>query len=166
MAKVIYLNKGVYQMPKKKYKVNLTDEEQRTLKKITTTGKVSAREILHANILLATADNRSKKLTVAAAAQKCNSTTTTVQIIRKLYAEEGFEAALKRKKREIPPVAAKITGEVEAHIIALACSKVPEGYAKWSLRLLADKAVELSYIDEISYVSVGSVLKKHNLSLI
>jgi len=152
-------------MPKKKYEVNLTEEEQKKLIKIASTGKTSAKEILHANILLATADNRSPKLTVAAAAEKCNSTTTTVQVIRKLYAEAGFEAALKRKKRKNPPVAAKITGEVEAHIIALACSAVPEGFAKWSLRLLADKAVELNYIDNISYVSVGTVLKKHNLSL-
>ena len=153
-------------MPKMKYQVNLTDEEQAKLTKITTTGKASAKEILHANILLATADNRSPKLTVAAAAEKCNSTTTTVQIIRKLYAEDGFDAALKRKKRETPPVQPKITGDVEAHIIALACSEAPEGFAKWSLRLLAEKAVELNYIDGISYVSVGTVLKKHSLSLI
>ena len=152
-------------MPKMKYQVNLTEEEQKKLTKITTTGKASAKEILHANILLATADNRTSKLTVAAVAEKCNSTTTTVQIIRKLYAEFGFEAALKRKKRKTPPIAAKITGDVQAHIIALACSQAPEGFAKWSLRLLADKAVELNYIDNISYVSVGTVLKKHNLSL-
>jgi hypothetical protein len=81
---------------------------------------------------------------------------------KKAYAERGIEAALKRKKRETPPVKPKITGEVEAHIIALACSEPPKGYAKWSLRLLADKAVELEYIDEISYVSVGAVLKKHS----
>ena len=153
-------------MPKMKYQVNLTDEEQAKLTKITTTGKASAKEILHANILLVTADNRSPKLTVAAAAEKCNSTTTTVQIIRKLYTEDGFDAALKRKKRETPPVQPKITGDVEAHIIALACSEAPEGFAKWSLRLLAEKAVELNYIDGISYVSVGTVIKKHSLSLI
>jgi hypothetical protein len=72
---------------------------------------------------------------------------------------------LKRKKRETPPVAPKISGEVEAHIIALACSPVPEGRAKWAVRLLADKCVELNYIDSISFKSVHRVLKKHNLSL-
>jgi hypothetical protein len=153
-------------MPKLKYLVCLTDEERATLKKIVTTGKSSAREILHANILLATDDNRTPKLTVIEAADKCSSTDTTVQTIRKAYHEGGFDFALKRKKRKTPPVAAKITGEVEAHIIALACGDPPEGFSKWSLRLLADKAVELEYIDNISYVSVGTLLKKHNLSLI
>ena len=148
-------------MPKIKYQVNLTDSEQSKLQKLTTKGKSTASEILHANILLATADNRIPKLTVAAVAEKCNSTTTTVQKIRKLYAVEGFDAALKRKKRETPPVAPKITGDVEAHIIAMACGQPPKGFAKWSLRLIADKAVELGYIDEISYVSVRTVLKKH-----
>jgi hypothetical protein len=153
-------------MPKMMYKVNLTNEERTKLSKIATTGKASAKEIQHANILLATDDNRSPKLTVAAAAEKCNTTTTTVQTIRKLYAESGFNAALKRKKRATPPVQPKITGEVEARIIAVACSEPPKGFSKWSLRLLADKAVELEYIDKISYVSVGTVLKKHNLNLI
>ena len=147
------------------YKVNLTKEERAKLSKITTTGKAAAKEVLHANILLATDDKRSPKLTVSAAADKCNTTTTTVQTIRKLYAVGGFDAALKRKKRITPPIQPKITGEVEAHIIALACSEPPEGFAKWSLRLLADKAVELEYIDNISYVSVGTLLKKRNLSL-
>ena len=166
MVVIWYTQIGVYQMPKLKYHVNLTDEERALLVKITTTGKGSAKEIQHANILLSTDDNRSTKLTVVAVAEKCNSTTTTVQIIRKLYSEEGFDAALKRKKRTIPPVQPKITGDVEAHIIAMACGEVPVGFAKWSLRLLADKTVELGYIDNISYVSVGTVLKKYNLSLI
>jgi hypothetical protein len=72
---------------------------------------------------------------------------------------------LQRKKRETPPVEAKITGEVEAKIVALGCSQPPEGRARWTLRLLAEKAVELEIIGEISHSSVGSVLKKHNLSL-
>ena len=115
---------------------------------------------------MATDDTREPKLTVAQVAQNLNTSATTVQIVRKSYAASGLEAALKRKKRAIPPVVPKITGEVEAHIVALACSKAPDGYSKWSLRLLAGKAVELGYIDDISYVSVGSVLKKHSLNLI
>jgi hypothetical protein len=153
-------------MSKLIYKVSLTEKERARLTKITTTGKGAAKEILHANILLATDDGRTPKLTVAAVAKKCNSTTTTVQKIRKLYAGNGLDAALKRKKRETPPIKPKITGDVEAHIIALACSEPPKGFSKWSLRLLANKAVELKYIDRISYVSVSAVLKKHNLSLI
>ena len=152
-------------MPALKNRVTLTEEDKLTLKKITTTGKSPAREILRANILLATDDGRKPKLTVADAANKCDTTITTVQNVRKAYHEGGLEYAVKRKKRETPPIKAKITGEVEAHVIALACSAPPKGFSKWSLRLLANKAVELEYIDNISYVSVGTLLKKHNLSL-
>jgi hypothetical protein len=152
-------------MPKQKYNVGLSDSEKKKLEKITKTGKSSAREILHANILLATDDNRTPKLTVVEVAKKCNSNPTTVQIIRKSYSENGLNAAIYRKKRETPPIAPKITGEVEARIIALACGEPPQGFSKWSLRLLANRAVELEYVDNISYVSVGTLLKKHNLSL-
>jgi len=152
-------------MPKQKYTVNLSNEEKTTLKRITKTGKSTAKEILHASILLATDDTRIPKLTVAEVAEKCDTTPTTVQIIRKNYCEHGLDSAIKRKKRETPPIKPKITGEVEAHIIALACGEPPKGFSRWSLRLLADKAIELEYIDKISYVSVDSLLKKHNLDL-
>ena len=72
---------------------------------------------------------------------------------------------LTRKKRETPPVPAKVTGEVEARIVALACSKPPEGCARWTLTLLAEKSVELGYIDSISFMSVDRLLKKRNISL-
>lgn len=73
---------------------------------------------------------------------------------------------LTRKKRETPPIEPKITGEVEAHIIALACSEPPEGCARWTLRLLAGRAVDLNYIGDISLKSVQRLLKKRNISLI
>jgi len=79
---------------------------------------------------------------------------------------ESIETFLTRKKRETPPVEPKITGDVEAHIIALACSEPPEGYAKWTLYLLAQKAVELNYVGSLSHMSVKRVLKKQNISLI
>jgi len=69
---------------------------------------------------------------------------------------------LQRKKRETPPVPPKITGELEARIIALACGKAPAGYARWTLRLLAEKCVELQYSDSISHMSVSRLLKKRN----
>jgi len=81
------------------------------------------------------------------------------------FASTDIHSFLQRKKRETPPVPAKVTGKLEAHIIALACSEAPEGFSKWSLRLLADKCVELNYVDEISYMTVSRVLKKRNLSL-
>jgi len=76
-----------------------------------------------------------------------------------------LEGTIERRKRKTPPVAAKVTGEVEARIIALACSEPPEGYARWTVRLLADKSVELVYIDSISAMTVNRTLKKTNLSL-
>ncbi len=153
-------------MPTKKYDVKLSRNEIDKLNKMTKTGKASAKEILHANVLLATDDGRKPKLTVASVAEKCNTTTTTVTRVRKRYHEDGFEAAIKNRKRKTPPVEPKITGEVEARIIALACSEPPEGFSKWSLRLLAEKTVELEYLDAISHASIGTVLKKHSLSLI
>ena len=86
--------------------------------------------------------------------------------MRSSYCEKGLEATINRKKRETPPVPAKVTGEVEAHVAALACSEPPEGYSKWTLRLLADKTVELGYIDSISHVTISTILKKMNLSRI
>jgi transposase len=151
-------------MPIKRYQVNLSESEKTRLQKMRTTGRTSAKEMTHANILLATADNRVPKLTVAKTAEKCNVSATMVTDIRKRYSEAGLDAALQRKKRQTPPVEPKITGEVEAHIIALACSVPPDGFSQWSLRLLAQKAVELEYIESISHASVRTVLKKRNSS--
>lgn len=84
----------------------------------------------------------------------------TAQTIRRTYSKKGLDAAIKRKKRDAPPVEPKITGEVEARIIALCCSTPPEGRSKWSLRLLADKSVELEIIDSISHEAISRLLKK------
>jgi hypothetical protein len=83
---------------------------------------------------------------------------------RAFIAADSISIFLQRKKRETPPIKPKITGEVETHIIALACSPVPEGYAKRRLPLLADKCVELNYIASISFKSVHRILKKYKLS--
>ena len=88
----------------------------------------------------------------------------TIDRVKKRFIEEGFEAVLERRaSSRVYDV--KIDGDVEAKLVKLCCSEPPPGFAKWSLRLLADKMVELQYIDSISYVSVGNVLKKMNLSL-
>ena len=89
----------------------------------------------------------------------------TVQNVRTSYANNGLDATIARKKRETPPVPPKVTGDVEAHIIALACGDPPEGYTKWTLRLLADKCVELNYAESLSHMTVARILKKTNLSL-
>jgi len=110
--------------------------------------------------------NGRKPLTQAQIAEKIGVTRQTINDVRKAYTEKGgITEFLQRKKRITPPVAPKITGDVEAHIIALACGPVPKGCARWTVRLLADKCVEQNYIDSISFKSVQRLLKKHNLSL-
>ena len=157
--------KGDCYMPAFKYVIELSEQDKTELLDIVTKGSSPARTILRANILLASDKHSEKYLTVAEIANVYHTTPTTVQTVRTSYCEKGLEATINRKKRETPPVPAKVTGEVEAHVIALACGKPPEGYAKWTLRLLADKTVELGYITSISHVTVSNTLKKTNLSL-
>ena len=152
-------------MPAFKYVIELSEQDKTELLDIVTKGLSPSRTILRANILLASDKHSEKYLTVAEIANVYHTTPTTVQTVRTSYCEKGLEATINRKKRETPPVPAKVTGEVEAHVLALACGKPPEGYAKWTLRLLADKTVELGYITSISHVTVSNILKKTNLSL-
>ncbi len=148
-------------MPKVRYHVRLSDEERKALLKIVSKGSDSAKTIMHANVLLA-ADESAEggKKSEAEIAELFHVNQRTVHTIRQQYSEHGLQVALDRKKRETPPVAPKITGEVEAKIIALCCSSPPPGRSRWSLRLLADKAVELHYIGDISHEAVGRLLKK------
>ena len=152
-------------MPSIKYIIELTDADRKTLSDIISKGSSSAKTILRANILLASDRNATQRMTVAQIADVYHTTPTTVQNVRTSYVNIGLEATIYRKKRETPPVPAKFTGDVEAHIIALACSDPPEGYERWTVRLLADKCVELDYVDSLSHMTVSRVLKKTNLSL-
>ena len=152
-------------MPSFKYVIELSDKDRTLLNEIVSKGTSTARTILRANILLASDKNSKKYMTVAEIAEVYHTTPTTVQTVRTTFCEKGLEETLRRKKRETPPVPAKITGDVEARVIALACSNPPDGYAKWTLRLLADQTVELGYVETISYVSIARILKKTNLSL-
>jgi hypothetical protein len=90
---------------------------------------------------------------------------TICQVKKDYLQKQRVEDSIKRKKRVTPPVPAKIDGSVEAHIIAIACSNPPSGYGRWTLRLIADRMVELDYIDAISHTAVGKTLKKTGLSL-
>jgi hypothetical protein len=152
----------------KHVKIELSAIARSELEKFAKTGKHSVKLVNRAKIILELdeADGR-KPLTQTHIAEKIGVARQTVNDSKHaFFAAETMSDFLQRKKRETPPVAPKITGEVEAHIIALACSLVPEGYAKWSVRLLADKCVELNYIDSISFKSVQRVLKKHFLNRI
>jgi hypothetical protein len=150
--------------PNIKYRVTLTEEEREFLQKLIKRGKTAGYRIRHAQLLLALdeiPDNESwtdEKIGKAYGAH-----VRSIGNLRKRFVEEGFEAALERKKRETPP-RIKIDGETEAKIIALACSDPPEGRCKWTLQLLADKVVELEILDSISHTAIGNLLKKTNLN--
>lgn len=148
--------------------IKLTKENRKQLKEFITKGVHSAMLIRRANIILALDTSYGRTIeTDEKIAQKCNCSRQTVDTVRKDFLlSESTEKFLQRKKRETPPVEPKITGEVEARIVALACSQAPDGFAKWSLNLLAKKAVENKIIDSISHMSVQRVLKKHRLNLI
>ena len=152
-------------MPSVKYVIELSNQEKVRLMEIVKKRNSPARTILRANILLASDKQNDKYMTVSEIANAYRTTPTTVQTVRASYCKKGLEATITRKKRETPPIPAKVTGEVEAHVIALACGQQPEGYSKWTLRLLANKTVELGYIESISHVTVSNILKKTNLSL-
>ena len=152
-------------MPSIKYVIELSNQEKVRLMEIVKKRNSPARTILRANILLASDKQNDKYMTVSEIANAYRTTPTTVQTVRASYCKKGLEATITRKKRETPPIPAKVTGEVEAHVIALACGQQPEGYSKWTLRLLANKTVELGYIESISHVTVSNILKKTNLSL-
>ncbi len=149
-------------MPAKKYKVTLTETERSELEALISKGKSAARKLAHARILLACdegagTDRRPPSDTEVAAAVHVSR--PTVERVRKAFVEEGLEQALnaKRPRRTRPPA---FDGESEAKLIALACSPPPEGRARWTLRLLADRLVELEVFESISRETVRQVLKK------
>jgi hypothetical protein len=132
------------------------------------TGTRSVKLFKRAAIILAldTSDGR-KPDTETSIARRAGASRQTVQIVKKDFTgASDLTAFLRRKKRETPPVPAKVTGELEARIIALALGTPPAGFSAWSLRLLADTCVELQYVDSLSHTTVSRLLKKHNVSLI
>jgi transposase len=149
----------------KKYQVTLTMEEREELLTIVHKGKHNAKKIRNANILLNCDEgNYSNKVTNTTITRILNVSPRSIDRVKKVFVEDGLEIVLegKPRQRKYNP---KIDGDKEAHLIALACSETPEGYARWSLRLLADKMVELKYIESISHEAVRQVLKKTKLSL-
>lgn len=148
-------------MAKTTYHVRLSERERKRLNAIISKGSAPARTIMRANILLTADENNAEGIRSARKiAERFCVNIQTVHVVRKECALKGAEATVRRKQRATPPIQAKITGDVEAHILALSCSTPPDGRSKWTLRLLADKSVELHYIDSISHASVRSLLKK------
>lgn len=144
-----------------KYIVKLTLEEQRELLALIRIGKTAANKLMHARVLLA-ADENDRKIQsktdeeIATAMHIC---TKTVARIRQRFVEEGMESALSRRPHTNPK-GRKIDGEREAHLVALCCSTPPEGRTRWTLKLLANKLIELEVVDSVSPVTVSRVLKK------
>jgi transposase len=150
---------------KKKYPVILTETERDDLKRLIAAGTAPARKLTHARILLKADQSPEGPAWVDdAVAEAVEVSQPTVSRVRKQYVEEGLEAALNRRapNREYHR---KLDGEQEARLVALACGEPPEGRARWSLRLLADKMVELEIVEEeVSYQTVRRTLKKTSLS--
>ena len=148
----------------KKYIVRLTDEERETLEDLVGKGKTAAYKIKHANILLQVdADGPGWTDEQSAQAFRCHA--NTVRNVRQRLVEQGMEAALERKKQEKPSRERILDGKAEAHLIALACGDAPEGRARWTLELLADKLVELRVVESVSYRTVQRTLKKTSCAL-
>jgi transposase len=140
----------------KKYIVKLSSTERKQLKEIIAKGKAPAYKIKHANILLkAEAGWSDEKI---AQAFDCN--VNTPRNVRQRLVEQGLDVALERKKQGTPSREKILDGKGEAHLLALSCSQPPEGRARWTLHLLADKLIELQVVDRVSYETVRRILKK------
>jgi transposase len=146
----------------KKYIVTLTDGERGMLRELLSRGKAAARKLMHARILLkADTGSSGPAWKDNAIAEGLEVGGATVERVRKAFVEEGLEAALERRKprRQYRRV---LDGDGEAHLIALACQQPPEGRSRWTLRLLADRMVQLEYVEQVSYQTVRRTLKKTN----
>jgi hypothetical protein len=152
-------------MKSQKYSVKLTVLERQQLEKIKRSKSVKELTKKHANALLYLDENAKQPLTVEQTAHKVKLHPENIYKIRKQFAKEGMDRALYRKKRETPPVPPKITGEVEARIIATACSAAPKGKNAWTLQMLAAQIVLDGVLESVSDVSIMRTLKKRNINL-
>lgn len=150
---------------RKQYLVKLNDEERKELKEVVSKGQAKAYRIKHANILLA-ADINGPAWQDQEIAQALSVNLNTVGRIRRKFIEHGLAFALGRKPQDRPSKRPKLDGEAEAWLIAIGCSEPPEGYSQWSLRLLAQRIVELEIMESVSYETIRRTLKKMNLSRI
>jgi len=152
-------------MPKVKYRLSLTSEEREELEAVVAKGKHNSQKVLNALILLNCdeAGSKPRRLREQDIADVLHVSAMKIHRVKQRFVEEGLEIALNGHKGQ-RAYERKADGEFEAHLVALSCSEPPEGHDRWSLRLLADKLVELRYIDDVSYETVRRVLKKTSLS--
>ncbi len=150
-------------MSKKRYVVRLSKSERTELLALIRLGKhkINARKRVHARVLLKVDEGKhGPAWSDVRTGEALEIHSNSVRTIRERFVEQGLEAALNRKKQCRPSIQRKLDGAKEARLIALACSEPPEGHARWSLRLLADKAVELQIVDAVSHETVRRTLKK------
>ena len=152
------LNKEIY----------LTEEEQVYLKEIVRKGVHNSHTITRARVLLMLdRTGKSDHVRYKRTAEYANISVQAVYNMRdEFLANHDIESYLTRKKRETPPIAPKINDEIEARIIAEACSAPPKGHSRWTLRLLSERVVQLELVDSISHMTIQRILKKRNISLI
>jgi hypothetical protein len=149
-----------------RYKVTLTAEEREELETLTRNGKTAAKRFLYArSLLLCDASPEGPAWTVEKTAEAMGVTSRTIEHLKKRFVENGMEAALERKPLEKPPREILFDGAFEARLVALACSDSPEGRSRWTVRLLADKVVELGIAPTVSHMTIHNILKKTKLSL-
>lgn len=150
-----------------RYRVTLTNDERKDLESITRSGKTNAKKFIHARaLLLCDASEEGAAWNVADIASALGITSRTIEHLKKRFVEDGIESALNRKPREKPPREVTFDGAFEARLTALACSEAPAGRSRWTIRLLAEKAVELKFAESVSHMTVQRALKKMNLNLI
>jgi hypothetical protein len=148
-----------------RYKITLTQEERGQLEEFTRSGKTAASKFIHARaLLLCDAGEFGDPWKVADVAAALGITTRTIEHLKERFVEEGLEAALVRKPAVKPPKRT-FDGAFEARLTALACSPAPTGRVRWTVRLLAEKVVELKLAPKVSPMSIQRALKKTNLSL-
>jgi transposase len=156
-------------MPRPKvFTIGLSAADRELLSKLTVTGMHPARMIIRARVLLELDENAGPVADRAVIAERVGISTNTVLAIAKRFAETGGDvlATIGRKPRETPPVAPIVTGEVEARLVMLACSAPPQGYTRWSLRLLERHVALVEDIPDLDHSTIGRVLKKRNCVLI
>ena len=147
--------------PNKRYVVELELEERTRLERMVSVGKRAAAKLTHARVLLqADQSAAGPGWADARIAEGLGVTTRTVENIRRRFVEQGLQAALERKKQCRPSRERLLDGAKEAKLVAICCSKAPNGRRHWTLQLLADRLVELNIVDSISYETVRRTLKK------
>ncbi len=150
----------------KRYIVRLTDEERGRIEKLVRRGRAPARSLLYARLLLkADASEGGPAWTDERIAEALETSTDTVARERRRFVEDGLEVALMAKKPGKKPRRRVLDARAEARLVALACSEPPEGRAGWTLRLLADRMVELGVVEGVSYETVRRTLKKTSFGL-